>query len=176
MSVISCALLEVCCDGSGKLKVVVICACVIPLVPLFEMIVRSSFALVSLPLVKSTARRAGPELVFGLSASKSGLIECAGLCDLENLLLTFEKDVTGGRNSFLISCICCGNNGVTLNMDCCLTAAAWAILAFRNINATIPWWSGLERNDGELANAVGFWGCSVDCRKLTHWRGAMDGC
>lgn len=92
------------------------------------LIKRSSFALVSLPL-NSSIRRPGPLLVFGLSKVVTGLPGCAGLCDLENLLLKSEKLVLGGRNSFLISC---ADNGETVKIACFA-----AMMGYVKINATI---------------------------------------
>lgn len=128
--VISRALLGVCSDGNGKLKLVVVCSCTMPDVPALglEVIVRSSFAFVSRPLKSSIRLEVGPELVFGLSTAAPALLSCAGLCDLENLLLNAENDVTGGRNSVLISCKSSLDNGVTFKMGCLAATPAWAIM------------------------------------------------
>lgn len=120
--VISRALVGICNADTGKLYGSVSKPCVVSLIN------RSSFALVSLPL-NSSIRRPGPLLVFGLSKVVTGLPGCAGLCDLENLLLKSEKLVLGGRNSFLISC---ADNGETVKIACFK-----AMMGYIKINATI---------------------------------------
>ena len=123
--VISRALVGVCNADAGKLYGSVPRSCILSLVN------RSSFALIFLPL-NSSIRRPGPLLVVGLSKVEAvGLPECAGLCDLENLLLKSEKLVLGGRKSFLISF---SANGETVKIACFA-----AMMGYIKINATILW-------------------------------------